>query len=43
MLGPLLERKPRFTALTTARSEAVTMLASRPTPQRVLPPMRAST
>jgi hypothetical protein len=33
----------RFTALTTARNDAVTMLASSPTPQRVLPPMRAST
>jgi len=33
-----------LTALTTARSDAVTMLASRPTPHRVLPPLtRAST
>ena len=37
------EGLPGFTALTTARSDAVTMLASSPTPHRVLPPMRAST
>ena len=35
---------PRLTALTTARSEAVTMLAWMPTPQRTLPsPTFAST
>jgi hypothetical protein len=36
-------RAARFTAETTARSEAVVMDVAMPTPHTVLPPMEAST
>jgi hypothetical protein len=37
------QRPPRLTAATTARSEAVTMFASMPTPQTTVPATSAST